>query len=206
MAELFQPKKPSGGNWLGVQPCRVEEMRWNEEKIEKFDWADVYIEVELDVPNSDYPQLLEISGSWKKDNDGHIENSAITYQIYNLAETLNIPLGLTIEGEFADTFTGEVLDDLEVWLNRQLRESQPADGRPYIVYVYQREASNGKLYNEVFERMYPNTDDGKKQLLDDVAYAKKQGWIKEANAKSNDGSTPPANTTNPLEESGLEQL
>lgn len=208
MSQLFKPKKPvAGGSWLGVQPCRVNEIIWAQDKVDAYDWCDISLQLELDLPESDYPLPLDLTGGFKWEQ-GQITDGALTYQIYNIAETLGIPLGLTLDGKLADETTGEELDDYTQWLNRQLRDVQPPEGRPYIVYVYpEKNTKNGKVYNRVFERLYPNTDEGKKQLQNDVNYAKKQGWIKEHNPNPESSATvsdPLAGS--PLDEDGLENL
>ena len=45
--------------WLGIQKAKIVEIR---DESDKWDWAEIYLVVELDVEGSDYNRPMKIAG------------------------------------------------------------------------------------------------------------------------------------------------
>ena len=66
---IFRPKESSGSNFYGV--CKFAILGF-EDKSSEFDWADLYLNVEIKQEGSDYTKELRITGNLEKDAKGNI--------------------------------------------------------------------------------------------------------------------------------------
>ena len=82
---IFKPKQTEFSNesnkFLGI--CKFAILKF-EDKSGMFDWADLYIEVEVKQEHSDYSRKLQIKGSFEKDSSGNITGGSVLKRIYNL--------------------------------------------------------------------------------------------------------------------------
>ena len=87
---IFKPEVSSSPvSFLG--PIEVGIINFKD-KSSDFDWADVFIEVELSVKNSEYSNRMSICGRLDKDAEGKITGGSVLKRMYNLFDMLNCKL------------------------------------------------------------------------------------------------------------------
>ena len=73
---LFKPKQNSGGGSKFTGICEVNVQSFKDRSSE-FDWADIFIEVEIGIKDSEYTRALRIRGSFEKDDSGNITGGSV---------------------------------------------------------------------------------------------------------------------------------
>ena len=58
------------------------------DRSREFDWADVFIEIELSVKNSEYSNKMSVLGEFEKDTDGKIKGGSVLNKLYRLKAML----------------------------------------------------------------------------------------------------------------------
>ena len=167
------------------------------DRSNEFDWADLFLEVELSVKNSEYSNKMSVLGEFEKDTDGKIKGGSVLNKLYRLFDTIGCTAGLTIDGKWEDA-EGKAIDSIEKYLN----ESFCTKTEQYTAYSYKKKPKPGKkVYTEIYPRLYPLGDAAVQQCLDDVKWLKSKGVIKEA-----DASDMPQQNDTPLADSALNNL
>ena len=188
----FRPAESSGGgSWLGVQKAAIT----NFSVETKYDWAEIYLVVDLDIESSQYSRQLKIAGSFDKDSKGKITTCSLLRKIYYLADAIGWKGGVNADGNWVDE-NDDPIDDIVDYLNTRFTSSQIPDAGTeydYVVYVFKEPLKPGKdkQYTRVHNKIMQNTDVGIKTLEEHIAYLKKNGWHKE-----DDGSTPSVSIPN----------
>ena len=193
---IFKPETSSTPtSFLG--PIEVGIINFKD-KSSDFVWADVFIEVELSVKNSEYSNRMSVCGRLDKDAEGKITGGSVLKRMYNLFDMLGCKAGLTIDGKWEDD-EGCEINSISEYLNTAYR----TDSEDYIAYAYKKKPKNpgDKVYTEVYPKLFLNTPGGKAQCEKDVAWLKSKGIIKEA-----DASDMPQKSDTPLATSALNNL
>ena len=192
---IFKPESkgtPSG--FLG--PIEVGVIGFADRSGE-YEWADVFIEIELSVKNSDYSSKMSILGRLDKDSNGDIVGGSVLNRLYKMFDTFGCTAGLSVKGKWEDE-DGKVLDNI----GNYLEERFTTKGEQYIVYAYKKKPKPGKkVYTEIYPRFYALTEAAKLECLKDVKWLKSKGVIKEA-----DESDMPQQNDTPLADSALNNL
>ena len=172
---IFKPEVSSSISFLG--PIEVGIIGFTD-KSGDFDWADVFIEVELSVKNSDYSNRMSILGRLDKDANGDITGGSVLKRMYNMFDTFGWKAGLNIKGAFEDEH-GNVIDNI----GKFLEERYTTKELDYVVYAYKKKPKPGKkVYTEIYPKLYLNNNEGRTQCLTDVEWLKSKGIIQEADA------------------------
>lgn len=176
---LFKPKAKTGVNYYGN--CEIAILGYSDFSS-KYDWADVYLDVEVKQKGSDYTKSIRIAGSFEKDPDGSITGGSVLSRLYHFFDILNIQAGINAKGDW-ETADGNPIEDIAAYLNdNHGNESREPKSFPYIAYVYREKPkqAGGKVYTRVHHKININSPDGRKKLDDDVNWFKSKGFIKEA--------------------------
>ena len=174
---IFKPESNSSPvSFLGVIEVGIIGFK---DKSDLFDWADVFIEVELSVKNSEYSNRMTVCGRLDKDAEGKITGGSVLKRMYNLFDILNCKAGLTIDGKWEGE-EGKEIDDIAAYLNNRFT----TDKEDFVVYAYKKKPKKpgDKVYTEVYPKLWPNTNEGKAQAKHDIRWLKDKGIIKEADA------------------------
>ena len=180
---IFRPtgSESSGNNFYGV--CEIAILNF-EDKSSEFEWADIYLDIEVKQKGSDYTKQLRIAGDLEKSPDGKITGGSVLKRMYNFFDIIDCKAGLTVDGKW-ESENGEEIHDIAQYLNAQFTQNVMPDTDPdfnYIAYVYKEKPKQkgGKVYTRVFHRVNHNNDNGRKQLESDVKWFKDKGFLKEA--------------------------
>ena len=192
---IFKPEvKSTSGGYLG---CIEVGIIGFSDKSADFDWADVFIEVELSVKNSEYSRKMAILGRLDKDSSGNITGGSVLNRLYRFFEAVGCNAGLNLKSEWDDEH-GNIIEDIAAYLN----ERYTTNTENYTAYAYKKKPKPGKkVYTEVYPRLYPLGEEAKKQCMDDMAWLKSRGVIKEA-----DASDMPQENDHNMAESALNNL
>ena len=191
---IFKPVMSTGNSFFGI--CEINILSYKDRSNE-FDWADVFIEVELSVKDSDFSNRLTILGRLDKDANGDITGGSVLKRMYNMFDMFGCKAGLNIKGVFEDEH-GNIIDDM----GQYLTERYTTQNLDYIAYAYKKKPKEGKkVYTEMYPKFWPNTNEGKAQCDKDITWLKEKGIIKEA-----DASDMPQQNDNTLAASALNNL
>ena len=192
---IFKPEEKAMPNsFLGVIEVGILGFT---DKSNDFDWADIFIEVELSVKNSEYSNKTSILGSLEKDASGSITGGSVLKRMYKFFDAIGCTAGLTVDGKWEDS-EGNVIEDIAKHLNKHFTTK----GEEYIAYSYKKKPKPGKkVYTEVYPKLYPNSEEGKRQCGTDVDWLKDKGVIKEAGP-----GDMPIKSDMPLADSALSNL
>ncbi len=192
---IFRPEeKKSSGGFLGVSEVGIIGFS---NRSGEFDFADIFIEVELSIKNSEYSNKMSILGSLDKDATGNITGGSVLNRMYKFFDAIGCNAGLNIKGKFEDEHGNDIAD-----IASYLNERYTTQGEQYVAYVYKKKPKPGKkVYTEVYPKLWPNTNEGKAQATQDVEWLKSRGIIKEA-----DASDMPQKSDNQLADNALANL
>ena len=174
---LFKPEATtSGASWLGYQVCGIDSF---EDKSGTYDWAPMYLKVNLKLENSKYPQDFKIAGSFDKNPNGTIKDNTLLRKIYNLMEVLGDEAGVNAVGDWE--INDRPIPDIAVYLNDKYSPQAPEEPQMNnLIYIYEKfNQREGKAFNECAGRIYRNDEDGKTELEGYVNFMKGKGYIKE---------------------------
>jgi len=98
---LVRPAKTetSDGKFTGILPVCIWDFK---DRSSEYDWADVFISVELDIQGSEYNRSLEICGGLERDSKGQVSGGHVLKPLYHLFDTLGFGGGLNAKGEWED--------------------------------------------------------------------------------------------------------
>ena len=192
---IFKPEiKSTTSGFLG--PIEVGIVGFTD-KSGDFDWADVFIEVELSVKNSEYTNRMSILGRLDKDAKDNITGGSVLNRMYRVFEAIGCNAGLNIQGKWEDEHGNEIKD-----IGKYLTERYTTTSEQYIVYAYKKKPKPGKkVYTEIYPRLYPLGEASIAECLKDMQWLKSRGVIKEA-----DASDMPQKSDTPLADSALNNL
>ena len=177
---LFKPEVKSANNFYGI--CDIALLNF-EDKAGTFDWAHIYIEVEVKQKGSDYTKSLKIAGSLDKDSNGHVTGGSVIKRMYHAFDQIGVDAGINIKGEF-ETQNGEAIPNIATYLTQYAQDEIPDTelNYDYIAYVYKEKPKKpgDKVYTRVHPRIYKNTAENKTKLKEEIDWMKSKGYVKEA--------------------------
>tara|TARA_R100000808_G_C2155173_1_gene166992 strand:+ start:4657 stop:5274 length:618 start_codon:yes stop_codon:yes gene_type:complete len=192
MSGIVRPQKSGsgGGSFLGFKELGIVSF---EDKSNNFDWADVYLKVEMKVEGSQYTRNLFVSGSHEKDDSGNIIDSSLLKRIYYLFDAIGFQGGLNLKGQFVDE-KENIIPDIAGYLNDNFAPNPIEDPSMSLVgYLYKeapRKNGDGKVYSRIHNFLQPNTAKGLEVLKDRIQFLKSKNFIKEADETTINGVLP----------------
>ena len=182
---IFKPEVTEFSNdsnkFLGI--CKFAIMNF-EDKSGMFDWADLYIEVEVKQEHSDYNRKLQIKGSYEKDDKGNITGGSVLKRLYNFFDAIGCTAGINVKGEWEDE-KGEKIDNIKDYLSKSFITKGTAEYEPvsydYIAYFYKEQPKKpgAKAYTNVWPKVYKFSEENQNKLKSDIDWLKGKGYIKE---------------------------
>jgi len=181
---IFKPKQTEFSNesnkFLGI--CKFAILNF-EDKSDMFDWADLYIEVEVKQEFSDYTRKLQIKGSFEKDSAGKITGGTVLKRLYTFFDAIGCTAGLNINGKWEEE-DGKSIDDIVKYLEKGASDGSTIEDithYPYIAYFYkeQPKKNGAKSYTTVYPKVYRSTDENTGKLQKDIDWLKGKGYLKE---------------------------
>jgi hypothetical protein len=179
---VWRPEETKNTNsgvasWLGGQKVAIKGFL---DKSADFDWADVFLEIELDVEGQEYDNTLKLLGSFEKDADGNLIHNGLVKKIYDLADVIGFKGGIDIKGNWVDE-EDKPIDSIDAYLSAKFAQGDGAKPTHWV-YVYNQQAKAGSakdFYQAVYPKMWPLTADGKKQMDSFVVFMRKGNKWKE---------------------------
>ena len=181
---LFKPtgSTSTGSNFYGITEIAIMNFQ---DKSKDFDWADLYLDIEVKQKGSDYTKQLRITGNLEKDDSGKLTGGNALKRMYGFFDVIDEKAGMNVDGNWEDAENKEI-DSISAHLNAGHSSlempGQEVEEYGYLAYVYKEKPKTpgAKVYSRVFYRIQKNTVDGRKKLEDDVKWFKGKGFIKEA--------------------------
>ena len=180
---IFRPAitESSGNKYTGI--CKFGVVGY-EDKSDMFDWADLYIEVEVKQEHSDYTRKLQIKGSFEKDDKGNISGGSVLKRMYAFFDAIGCTAGLNVEGKWEDE-KGEKIDNIKDYLSKSFITKGTADFEPqsydYLAYFYKEKPKKpgAKSYTTVWPKVYSSSEENRAKLKSDIDWLKGKGYLKE---------------------------
>ncbi len=173
---LVKPKMSTGGGgnkFYGI--CEASIVGY-EDKSSKFDWADIFIEVEVKLKDSEYTKKMQICGQLERVGED-VTGGSVLNRMYKFFEVIDCKAGINLKGEFEEEDGTPILNIAE-YLNNNFAPKSDLD--PFMCYVYKSEPKDGgQSYTRVLPKLVMNTEAGKKDLESYVAFMKQKGHLKE---------------------------
>jgi hypothetical protein len=162
----------SGTGFLGFQTVAINSIV---DKASNYDWADVYLEVEVQSEKSKFPNRLRITGSFDRDASGDIVESSLLKRIYYLFDAIGFEGGVDLQGNFVNA-EEEKIEDIASFLSTKFADSNKYS---YAVYVYKEpdKKQPGKAWTRVQNKIVKA--DEMVQLKDYIRFMKEKNFIKE---------------------------
>ena len=179
---IFRPEgTSSGSNFYGITEIALMNF---EEKSSDYDWADLYLDVEIKQKGSDYTKQLRITGNLEKDANGKLTGGNALIRMYGFFDVIGEQAGMNVDGVWEDA-DDNAIDNIASHLNQGHASLVMPDQEPeynYLAYVYKEKPKTpgAKVYSRVFYRIQKNDKDGRRKLEEDVKWFKGKGFIKEA--------------------------
>jgi len=176
---LFRPtpKKEENENSKFSGVCEVGIINFTD-KSGDFDWADIYIDIEFALKDSQYTRNMQLAGSLDKDATGSVTGGSVLDRMYRVFDCIACNAGVNVKGEW-ETNEGEAIKDIASYLNNNYCSNFMPDTPPvlnYVAYIYRRQnKKTGTIYTTMLPKLYPNTANGKQEM---ESYAK---WMKNNN-------------------------
>ena len=126
---IFRPENKSGTGFLGYKKLGIISIT---DKSGKFDLADVYLEVEMKVENSQYNRNFYVSGGHEMSENGDIIDSSLLKRIYHFFDAIGFEGGVNLKGEFEDK-SGNVIKDIADYLNTNFTAPFPSEPNMNLV-------------------------------------------------------------------------
>ena len=96
---IVKPKISSGGNkFYGV--CEATIIGY-EDKSAKFDWADVFIEVEVRLKDSEFTKKMQICGELERTGE-EVTGGSVLNRMYKFFDAIDCKAGINLKGDFED--------------------------------------------------------------------------------------------------------
>ena len=187
---LFRPAKSSGGGFLGFQEAVLTKVndRTNETKddgAKRFAWADLYLEVEFAVKGGQYPQRMQIAGSFDRGPSNEITGGSVLNKLYAFFDVIGFDGGVNLQGSWEDANGNpieNISDALSTYCNTNPLGYEDEDYN-YIIYVYKEQPKKGqdKAYTRVANSISKNDATSKTKLEERINFLKSRNIIKEFN-------------------------
>lgn len=179
---IFKPemKESTGGNkFTGI--CKFAIINF-EDKSGMFDWADLYLDVEVKQEHSDYSRKLQIKGSFEKDSFGNITGGSVLKRLYTFFDAIGCKAGINVKGEWEDE-NGEKIDNIADYLNKGAVDGdiETVASYKYLAYFYKEQPKKpgAKSYTTVWPKVYLSSDTNEGKLKSDIDWLKGKGYLKE---------------------------
>tara|TARA_B100001287_G_scaffold239933_1_gene214091 strand:+ start:1745 stop:2347 length:603 start_codon:yes stop_codon:yes gene_type:complete len=189
---IFKPAmtESTGGNkFTGI--CKFAVISFAD-KSDMFDWADLYLEVEVKQEHSDYTRKLQIKGSFEKDASGNITGGSVLKRLYNFFDAIGCTAGLNVKGEW-EAEDGTKIDNIVDYLNKGASDGdvETVSTYRYLAYFYKEQPKKpgAKSYVNVWPKVYWASDENTAKLQSDIDWLKSKGYLKEL---SDEVATAPA--------------
>ena len=184
----FRPEeldKPQGGaSWLGIKQAGVVGVL---DKSDAYDWADVYLSVELDIEGSDYTQDFRLAGSFEYEPDGSLKYSPLLKRIYSFCDVIGFKGGVNMKGQWVDE-NDEPIDDIAGYLSAKFAQPVNNVKHNFYCFIYQKATKQGAqkpFYTEVYPKFWPLTTKGKKEADSFVVFMRKGNKLNEYTESAN---------------------
>ena len=180
---LFRPtpkeESLSGNKFRGV--CEVGIVNFTDKSAD-YDWADIYIDIEFALKDSQYTRNMAIAGTIEKDASGNITGGSVLDKLYRIFDTIGCSAGINLQGEW-EAADGSAISDIAGYLNTH-HCSNFMPGTPpvldYVGYVYRTaNKKTGALFTTMLNKLYPNTDKGKEDMASYAKWMKNNKYLKE---------------------------
>ena len=169
----------SGNKFSGI--CEVGIVNFTD-KSGDYDWADIYIEIEFALKDSKYTRNMQLTGSLDKDANGNIEGGHVLDRVYRIFDAIGCTAGINVKGEWEDA-DGKAIADIAAYLNTNHCSNFMPGTDPvldYVAYIYKTaNKKTGALFNTMLPKLYPNGDNGKKEMASYVKWMKNNNYLKE---------------------------
>jgi|TARA_Y100000310_G_scaffold87749_2_gene84627 hypothetical protein len=161
--------------WLGYQNTKILSFK---DESDKYDWADVYLVIEMQTAGSEFPVRMRINGSFERDEEGFIMNNSLLKKFYSIADAVGFGGGFDKAGDWV-TKSDEGIEDIAKFLNNNYTDNSGSEIYPYTIYVYKtkvmdKQSNEEKVWTRVVERMAKS--DNQKQMKSLESYVK---WAKD---------------------------
>ena len=180
---LFKPNGTTESvSFTGICKCNIINV---EDKSDLFDWADIYLEVQLLQNGSKYTRSANILGEFEKDAKGVITGGSVIKRMYTFFAAIGCDAGINLKGEWEDSIGNkiDIIEYLEPYLAIPTwdGESLGTDGK-YLAYFYKQQPKKpgDKAYGRAHYKLYPVGGTNKVKLQSDIDWMKSKGYIKEA--------------------------
>ena len=175
----FRPTEANGGNTFGgFMEAAIVDFT---DRTHEFDWADLFLDVTMKTPSSQYPVIYTLKGSYEKEEDGKIKSCTLLNRIYYLLDTIGCKGGPNVNGEFEDE-NGEKVENLQSYFNNNFLPDNALnqENYPYHIYTYKEWVDKqNKAFTRVCPKLVMNTEKGIADLKSYVAFLKQKNLIKE---------------------------
>ena len=177
---IFKPETSNGTftDYHGI--CEFGLLGFKD-KSGDFDWADMFIEVQIQQKDSDYERTLQIKGSYEKEN-GKITGGSVLKRMYQFFDELGCSAGINVKGAWEDE-KGDKIEDIAKYLNDNFIKGNSTyiPDMDFIGYFYKEKPKTpeSKSYTRLWNKVYRNTEANKAKLQSDVNWMKTKGYIKE---------------------------
>jgi len=178
---IFRPAvtESTGNKFTGI--CKFAVISF-EDKSDMFDWADLYLDVEVKQEHSDYTRKLQIKGSFEKDDQGNITGGSVLKRLYNFFDAINCTAGLNVKGEW-ETEDGTAIESIADYLNKGGTDgdAETVQTYRYLAYFYKEQPKKpgAKAYVNVWPKVYFASDENQVKLQKDIDWLKSKGYLKE---------------------------
>ena len=195
--DLGNTSEGGGNKFLGFVPVAIMDYQ---DKSDNWDWADVYLDLTLQIEDSQYPIRMQVCGSYDREANGNIKTSSLLKRVYYLLDAIGCQGGPDKSGNWVDE-NGKEIEDIANFLSNNHASNPLKPSFDYYAYVYKKEpGKDGKSYTEVYPRLVPNTEKGRTELEGYIAFCKGKNLIKEFDGTvPQNGAVPTANAGEPTQ-------
>ena len=178
--------KQFDNSWFGFKDCGISSFR---DDSQKYDWADVYLVVELSIKGSKYTRPCKIAGSFDKNADGTIADCTLLKRITYMSDALEWDGGVNQFGQWVEGNAEETpIDDIAKYMDLRYGKGEEAP-LDYYCYVYREAGKDGKAYTRVYSKFMKNTPDNRKSLESHIEWMKKNKYLKEVAEVADNSNT-----------------
>jgi len=184
-----------GSKFIGF--CEVGVMDY-EDKTADYDWADIFLVVNLKLKDSQYPQEMKILGSYDREPNGNIKTCSLLKKVYRFFDAIGFEGGPDVTGNIVDK-DGNEIENLQHYLNKHHISTTPLDPPlKYYAYLYKEPSKKdpSTAYTTVYPRITENNEKGRAELESFIQFLKTKNLIKEVGSTPNatpNGSMPEGN-------------
>ena len=188
---IVRPKMADGEttSFTGILPVGLWDFK---DRSGDYDWADVFLSVELKVEGSEYTRFLELCGRLEKSPSGEVTGGFVLKRLYHFFDLIGFTGGLNLKGEWEDS-DGVAITNIAGHLNERFQTGNPImdTSFDYLAYIYKEEPKQkgGKSYTKVHHRLFKNTTTGMAKMTEHVSWMKGKNFIKEWAGPSLNGAT-----------------